>query len=264
MIGTADAGRTALRDAWKKSKPEFRDYTTKHANDQVGSAEGQGGEGGGAEPVMREFAICPAEQRSPAWFAARAGRLTGSRAKDMLATIKSGEAAKRRDLRTQLVVERLTGQPQEDGYINDVMQWGIDHEADAFAAYEAQSGNLVRRTGFLSHASLMVGCSLDGDVEDFTGIVEIKCPKSATHYGYLKANAVPSDHMPQLLHNLWVSGAQWCDFVSFDPRFPAGRQLFVARVPRVEIDVLAYAKCAQKFLDEVDAECAAMGAMEMA
>jgi hypothetical protein len=66
------------------------------------------------------------------------------------------------------------------------MQWGIDHEAEAFAAYEAESGNLVRRTGFLTHTDLLVGCSLDGDVEDFAGIVEIKCPKSATHYGYLK------------------------------------------------------------------------------
>jgi hypothetical protein len=97
---------------------------------------------------MRNFTVCSAEQRSPAWFAARAGRLTGSRAGDMLATIKSGEAAARRDLRTQLVVERLTGQPQEDTFINAAMQWGIDHEADAFAAYEAQSGNMVRRTGF--------------------------------------------------------------------------------------------------------------------
>ena len=58
---------------------------------------------------MRNFTIVEAEQRTPAWFAARAGRLTASRAKDMLAAIKTGEAAARRDLRIQLVVERLTG-----------------------------------------------------------------------------------------------------------------------------------------------------------
>jgi hypothetical protein len=182
----------------------------------------------------------------------------------MLATIKTGEAAARRDLRTQLVVERLTNQPQEDVYVNAVMQWGIDHEADAFAAYEAQSGNLVRRTGFLTHNALMVGCSLDGDVEDFAGIVEIKCPKSATHYGYLKSGEVPASHKPQLLHNLWVSGATWCDFVSYDPRYPEPFRLFVVRVPRVELDIVAYEKCALKFLDEVDAECAALTALEVA
>ncbi len=207
---------------------------------------------------MRSFTVVDAEQRSPEWFQARAGRLTGSRASDMLATIKSGEAAARRDLRTQLVVERLTGQPQEDVFINAAMQWGIDHEADAVAAYEAQSGNLVRRTGFLTHTALMVGCSLDGDVEDFAGIVEIKCPKSATHYGYLRSGEVPTNHRPQILHNLWVTGAAWCDFVSFDPRFPEGHRLFVCRVPRVELDVLAYQKSAEKFLAEVDAECAAL------
>jgi len=203
---------------------------------------------------MRNFVIFDGEQRTPEWFTARAGRLTGSRASDMLATIKTGEAAARRDYRTQLVVERLTGQPQESGYINADMQWGIDHEAEAFAAYEAHSGHLVRRTGFLSHAELMVGCSLDGDVDDFAGIVEVKCPKSATHLGYLRAKAVPANHLPQMLHNLWVTGAQWCDFVSYDPRFPSGLQLFVQRVERREMDILSYAKCAEKFLGEVDAE----------
>ena len=213
---------------------------------------------------MRNFTIVEAEQRSPAWFAARAGRLTGSRAPDMLATIKSGEAAARRDLRTQLVVERLTGTPQEDGFINAAMQWGIDKEAEAFAAYEAQSGNLVRRTGFLTHTEHLVGCSLDGDVDDFTGIVEIKCPKSSTHYGYLKAKELPANHRPQIIHNLWVSGAKWCDFVSYDPRYPEHLRLFVVRVPSVEIEIAAYEKCALRFLDEVDAECAALTALEVA
>ncbi len=174
----------------------------------------------------------------------------------MLATIKSGEAAARRDLRTRLVLERLTGQSQEDGYVNAAMQWGIDHEADAFDAYEAHSGNLTRRTGFLSHTDLWVGCSLDGDVDDFGGILEVKCPKSATHWGYIKAGLVPANHLPQILHNLWVTGAAWCDFVSYDPRFPEGLRLFVQRVMRVELDVLAYEKTARTFLAEIDAEFA--------
>jgi hypothetical protein len=200
------------------------------------------------------FTICEAEQRSPEWFLARVGRLTGSCASDMLATIKSGEAAARRDLRARLVVERLTGQPQEDGYTNAVMQRGIDLEPAAFAAYEAHTGRMARRTGFLTHDSLMAGCSLDGDVDNFAGIVEMKCPKSATHLGYLRSGVVPANHLPQILHNLWISGAQWCDFVSFDDRFPEGLQFFCVRVPRVEIDVLAYAKCAEKFLAEVNEE----------
>jgi hypothetical protein len=207
------------------------------------------------------FTICTAEQRSPEWFAARVGRLTGSRAADMLATIKSGEAAARRDLRVQLVVERLTGQPQEDPFVSAVMQRGIDKEPEAFAAYEAHSGNVVRRTGFLAHTELPVGCSLDGDVDDFTGIVELKCPKSATHLAYLKAGTIPTTHRPQLLHNLWVTGALWCDFVSFDDRFPDHLQLFVERLERnaaVEFEIAMYEKAVRAFLAEVDAEAEAI------
>jgi predicted phage-related endonuclease len=200
------------------------------------------------------FTVLNAPQRSVEWFAARAGRLTGSAAKDMLAQIKTGEAAARRDLRVKLVVERLTGIPQEDSYVNADMQWGIDQEENAFAAYEAQTGIVVRRTGFLCADGLMVGCSLDGDVDNFTGIVELKCPKSATHLSYLREPRAPTNHLAQIRHNLWVTGAQWCDFASYDPRFPEHLRLFVVRVPRVEIDLLAYSKQAEAFLAEVDAE----------
>lgn len=204
------------------------------------------------------FTICEAEQRSPAWFTARLGRLTGSCAADMLATIKSGEAAARRDLRTQLVTERLTGEVQEDVFINAAMQRGIEKEPDAFALYEAVTGNVCRRTGFLIHSEHMAGCSLDGDVDDFSGIVELKCPKSATHYGYLKSGSVPANHMPQLLHNLWVSGAAWCDFASFDDRFPEELRLFHARVMRDEAAIADYERKAIAFLAEVDAEYQAL------
>lgn len=202
-----------------------------------------------------KFTIVEAEQRSAEWFAARVGRLTGSCAGEMLAKLKgAGEAFQRRDLRARLVCERLTGQSQEDGYVNAVMQRGIDKEPDALGAYEAQTGNLVRPTGFLRSESLMVGCSLDGDVQDFTGIVELKCPKSATHLSYIKANGVPANHMPQVLHNLWVSGAAWCDFVSFDDRFPEGLQLLVFRVQRDDAAIAAYQAEALRFLSEVEAE----------
>lgn len=209
---------------------------------------------------MRTFSLCTAEQRSAEWFQARLGRLTGSAAGDMLDILKDGKTPghKRRDLLSRLVCERLTGISQDDGYVNAVMQWGIDHEDEAFDAYQTESGNLVRRTGFLSHNELMVGCSLDGDVDGFDGIVELKCPKSSTHLLYWRTGGVPANHMPQILHNLWISGARWCDFVSYDPRFPEHRRLFIKRVLRVEIDVLAYAKTAQKFLDEIDAEVAAL------
>jgi hypothetical protein len=200
-------------------------------------------------------------QRDPAWHAARLGRLTGSRAGDMLATIKTGEAAARRDYRLQLVCERLTGQPQEDAYVNAAMQRGIDKEEDAFAAYEALTGRFASPVGFLAHDSLMAGCSPDGEVDGYKGILELKCPKSATHLGYLRSRAVPSTYRPQILHNLWITGAQWCDFLSFDDRFPPELQVFYARVERNEAEIEAYAAKALAFLSECDAELEAVRMM---
>ena len=207
---------------------------------------------------MRLFTVIDAEQRSPEWFAARLGRLTGSRAADVIATIKSGEAAARRDYRTQLVCERLTGQLQEDPFVNAAMQRGIDCEPLAFAAYEARTGQMVQRTGFLSSTAHLAGCSLDGHIGDFDGLIELKCPKSATHLKYLRGGVMPADHLAQVTHNLWIAGAAWCDFVSYDDRFPEALSLFVVRVERDEAAIAAYEREAVKFLAEVHNECNAV------
>jgi predicted phage-related endonuclease len=211
-----------------------------------------------------KFHIVEHPQRSPEWFLARSGRLTGSRASDMLAKIKTGEAAARRDYRLQLTAERLTGMPQENDFINAAMQWGIDQEPFAFAAYESVTGEMVRRTGFICADELMVGCSLDGDISDFEGIIELKCPKTATHLTYLRAGSMPSQYVPQVTHNLWVTGAKWCDFASFDPRLPKQLQLFKVRVQAKDVDLEAYDSAATAFLAEVELETAALKGMSVA
>ena len=204
------------------------------------------------------FTVITAPQRSEAWFLARLGRLTGSRAGDMLSQIKTGEAAARRDLRLQLVCERLTSSLQEDGFINSAMQRGIDYEPAAFAAYEAETGQLAQRSGFLADDDRLIGCSLDGHVGAFEGILEVKCPKSATHLGYIRGGGMPSAYLPQITHNLLVSGAAWCDFLSFDDRFPPPLQTFRVRVLRADVDLKGYEAKALAFLAEVDRECEAV------
>lgn len=204
--------------------------------------------------MQRAFDVIDAPQRSDTWFRARAGRLTGSAAADMLAKIKSGEAAGRRDLRVRLVVERLTGEPQESGFLNADMQRGIELEPAARAAYEAVTGAVVQETGFLASRDKLIGCSLDGHVGDFAGIVELKVPKSATHWEYLRAGELPARYRPQVMHNLLVSGAEWCDFLSFDPRFPESMQTFYVRVLREDVDMNGYARAVDTFLAEVEAE----------
>lgn len=201
--------------------------------------------------------VLTTDQRSPEWFAARLGRLTGSRAGDMLAQIKSGEAAARRDYRLQLVCERLTKQSQEDVFVNAAMQRGTDLEPAAFAAYEGVTGELARSAGFYAHDGLMAGCSPDGLVGE-SGVLELKCPKTATHLGYLKSGQIPANHLPQVTHNLWITGRDWCDFFSFDDRLPAPLQTFCRRVYAKDVDLAAYELAARLFLSEVEKELAAL------
>lgn len=205
---------------------------------------------------MTPFTVIDCAQRSAEWFAARVGRLTGSVADKAIYFKKSGEESEdRKKLRRRLVCELLTGRSQdEDEFVTNEIQRGIDLEPSAVAAYEAVTGAMVRTSGFLSHNSLMAGCSLDGHVgANYAGIVEIKCPKSATHLAYLQGGCLPEDYEAQATHNLWVSGADWLDFVSYDDRFLNERlHLFCVRVTRQQLGVEAYEAKARRFLDEMD------------
>ena len=202
------------------------------------------------------------EQRSEAWHALRAGLLTGSSAQAIIAVRKrgSGELAVRSDLRHRLVCERLTGLPQDrTSKPTASMERGIQIEPDAVAAYEIETGQLVHHVGFVSHDDLPAGCSPDGYVGEWEGVVEAKCPDSTTHLEYLKAGVVPEEYCGQLLHALWITGAQWADFVSFDPRFQdPGLRLFVKRMPRDEKAIAGYELAARLFLSEVDKEVDAL------
>jgi predicted phage-related endonuclease len=201
------------------------------------------------------FTVIDAEQRSPAWMQARAGRLTGSRAAIVMVKGKGDkESVQRRDYRLQLVAERITGVAQENIYFNADMQRGVELEPFAFAAYEGLTGEMVRRTGFLQHNTLMTGCSLDGDINDFSGIIELKCPKLATHLGYLANPAsLYNDYTAQVAHNLWITGAAFCDLISYDDRLPKHKRLLRMRIERYHAGIAEYEAEALKFLDEVSA-----------
>lgn len=207
---------------------------------------------------MRNFTILDAPQRSPEWYAARVGRLTGSVAGEMLSKIKSGEAAGRRNLRVRLVLERLTGKPLDNGYVSPAMQAGIDREDSAFNAYEALTGDMAERTGFLTHVGHMAGCSLDGHLGDFAKLVSIKCRQPAAHFEFLKTGKVPSDAFAQIRHELWMTGAAEHDYFSWNPDFPAEMQSRIVTVERGAAAIDEYEELALAFLREVDTEIAAL------
>lgn len=190
-------------------------------------------------------------QGSPEWFAQRLGRVTASRLVDVLAKVKSGEAAARANYRAELVAERLTGKAQE-GFTNAAMKWGTECEPLARAAYEAEFGLLVEECGMVPHPSIeMAGASPDGLVS-VDGLIEIKCPETKTHIDTLMSKAAPSKYIPQMQWQLACTGRAWVDFVSFDPRMPSDLQMFVCRVLRDDNLIAEYEAEVRRFLDEVD------------
>jgi hypothetical protein len=190
-------------------------------------------------------------QRTDAWIASRLGKLTASRIAKALAKTKTGWGASRANLRAALVCERLTGQPQ-DTWVSAEMQWGIDKEADARAAYEFYRDCDVELVGFIDHPRIaMSGASPDGLVGT-DGLVEFKCPNTATHIETLLSASIDGDYRKQCLWQLACTGRKWVDFVSFDPRMPAEMQLYVQRVERDEKAIADLEKEAELFLREVD------------
>lgn len=189
------------------------------------------------------------EQRTEEWFQARLGKVTASRVADVLAKIKSGESASRRNYKIQLVSERLTGERQES-YINQAMQDGIDREQFARDRYVQQFGE-VEEVGFVKHPTLEAGASPDGMVGD-DGILEIKCPMGSTHTETLMTQDVPSRYIPQIQFQLLVTGRKWCDFVSYNPMFPEHLQVFVKRVEADTVYQKELELEVKQFLSEVD------------
>lgn len=192
------------------------------------------------------------DQRTAEWFLQRAGKVTASRLADVIAKTKTGYGAGRSNYRAQLVAERLTGKPQES-FSNAAMQWGTDTEPYARMAYEGVTGNIVREVGFIEHLGFvgLAGASPDGLVGD-DGLLEIKCPNTATHIEYVIAGTVPERYKPQMAWQMACTRRQWCDFVSFDPRMPEDLQLLIVRYERDEEFVEELEKEVKSFLGEVD------------
>jgi putative phage-type endonuclease len=195
------------------------------------------------------------EQGTEEWFTIRIGKVTASRVADVIAKTKTGYSASRDNYMAQLVCERLTGQKGES-FSNAAMQHGTDTEPLARAAYEAFQDILVDEVGFVPHPSIiMAGASPDGLVGD-DGLLEIKCPNTATHIETLLSQSVPGKYNTQMQFQMACTGRKWCDFVSFDNRLPNELQLFVKRVPRDNEFIKQMEDEVVKFLNELDIKIA--------
>lgn len=195
------------------------------------------------------------EQLSTEWFAARCGKVTASRIADLMARTRNGYGSSRDNYMAELLCERLTGKPAER-FQNAAMQHGVELEPEARDAYSLLSNADVETVGFVPHPKIpMSGASPDGRVGD-SGLVEIKCPMTATHIATLMSESVAEKYLLQMQWQMACEGRKWCDFVSYDNRLPGSLSIFVKRVPRddkliglIETEVTA-------FLAELDGKLA--------
>ena len=200
------------------------------------------------------------EQGTDEWKQARCGKVTASRVADVVAKTKTGWGASRANYMAELIAERMTGVPAES-YSNAAMAWGTEHEPEARAAYEFLLDVEVEQTGLVDHPTLpFSGASPDGLVGG-DGLVEIKCPNTATHIDTLLGQSVPAKYITQMQWQMACTGRKWCDFVSFDPRMPAHLQLFCKRVLRDQAQIDQLEAEVGAFLREIAEKVMRLGAL---
>lgn len=196
-------------------------------------------------------------QRSEEWLAARCGSLGASAVHEAVARTKTGWGASRANRMAALVIERLTGVPQET-YQNAAMLHGIEYEEEARAAYSLNAGAVVQEVGLIRHPTLAgTHASPDGLIGE-DGTLEIKCPQPAAHLATLLGEAIPERYIIQMQWQMRCAGRQWCDFASYSPNFPDGMRLFVHRIKFDHAVVTKLEAEVAEFLAEVDQKVAAL------
>ncbi len=198
--------------------------------------------------------ITDIKQGSEEWLELRCGWVTASRFKDVIA---GGAGKTRKSYMYQLAAESITDL-RTDGFVSEFMEWGTKTEPQARSLYEVQNDVTVDEVSFIKlNTNTKIGCSPDGLVGD-DGLVEFKCPKTTTQIETYLSGKMPACHKPQVQGQLWVSGREWCDFVSFDPRINTDSYYFSVRVFReetyikdLESKVLLFAEELEELIDKL-------------
>jgi len=204
-------------------------------------------------------------QGSLEWLELRKGFVTASRVADIMAKTKTGPSASRQNYLIELAIQRVTG-IVEESYKNEAMIRGTEEEPKARQAYELLTETFVEEVPFVKHKTIeWFGCSPDGIIKNNDGtynLLEIKNPNSATHWSYIKENEPPTKYKIQMMAQMACTGAQWCDFFSYDSRMPEGSRHFLKRMMRDNKFIEEMEKEIKIFLEQVSEEVKLMEARQ--
>lgn len=167
------------------------------------------------------------EQGSDEWLAARCGIITASVIGKLItpSTLKPANNDTSRGVLHTLAAERITGHVEYVHPSFDMIR-GTEDEPFARAVY-AEHYAPVEEVGFmtLETEQYKIGYSPDGLVGE-DGLIEIKSRKPHSHLATILSGRPPAYNMAQMQTGMFVSGREWCDYVSFS----AGLPLWVKRV----------------------------------
>jgi len=204
-------------------------------------------------------------QGTPEWLQLRLGHVTASRVADIMAKTKTGPSASRQNYLIELAIQRVTG-VVEESYKNEAMIRGTEEEPKARQAYELLTETFVDEVPFVKHKTIeWFGCSPDGIIKNNDGtynLLEIKNPNSATHWSYIKEGEPPTKYKIQMMAQMACTGAQWCDFFSYDSRMPEGSRHFLKRMMRDNKFIEEMEKEIKIFLEQVSEEVKLMEARQ--
>ena len=167
-------------------------------------------------------------QGSHEWHQLRLGKITGSRLKKMMAKDNLS-------LIDELIAEEQVGIADDDEFVSDEMQRGIDMEPLAIQEYCNITGHDVEHPCLIQSEDWDILCQSPDGYVGTTGAVEVKCPKTKTHIKYIRMGKIPNEYKEQVWSYFLVNpDLQWLDFVSYDPRL-AVKPIWILRITREEL-----------------------------
>jgi hypothetical protein len=166
--------------------------------------------------------IIDVEQRSPEWYAARAGVVTASVFSTVMASGKNGDVSVgRTKLLHKLAAEVITGEPAADGYQSAAMMKGVALEAEARESYARRKRFDPQLVGFVKNFDGLkaCGCSPDGLI-GFDGGLEIKIATEAHILIPMlqRPASMPPEHRAQIQGSMWICERDWWDLTIYHHR----------------------------------------------